>query len=165
MVLPHVKTIANGRVKPGVSGLKPNYYTRHHPSESKRDKLVPIVAPNETFPSDTTFPKEGKDEPIPIHQDMRFYATILSPGKSLSYTFQGQGARMGYLHLAQMSGYNPGKETGGAKVAVGGSETAIREGDGVFVTGGKSGDTVEFKNVGDIDAEFVWFDMGSKYNP
>ena len=72
---------------------------------------------------------------------------------------------MGYLHLAQMSGYNPGKETGGAKVTVGGSDTAIREGDGVYVTGGKNGDTVEFKNEGDVDAEFVWFDLGSKYNP
>ena len=98
---------------------------------------------------------------------MRFYATILSPGKSLEYTFQGNGTRMGYIHLAQMSGYNPGKETGGAKVIVGGDEHGkeIREGDGVFVNGGRSGDVVEFENVGDVDAEFVWFDLGSKYNP
>jgi quercetin 2,3-dioxygenase len=92
---------------------------------------------------------------------MRFYATILSPGKSVSYSFQGNGSRLGYIHLAQMSGYNPGKETGGAKVIIGG-ETEIREGDGAFVNGGKAGDTVEFKNVGDVDAEFVWFDMGEK---
>jgi len=95
---------------------------------------------------------------------MRFYASILSPGKSVSYTFQGNGTRMGYVHLAQMSGYNPGKETGGAKVSVGGG-TQIREGDGVFIRGGKSGDVVEFKNIGDVDAEFVWFDMGSEYKP
>ena len=95
---------------------------------------------------------------------MRFYATILSPGKSISYTFQGNGPRKGYIHLAQMSGYNPETETGGAKVEIG-SGTLIREGDGVFVTGGKSGDTVDFKNVGDVDAEFVWFDMGSEYKP
>jgi quercetin 2,3-dioxygenase len=94
---------------------------------------------------------------------MRFYATILSPGKSIDYTFQGKGTRMGYIHLAQISGYNPGKETAGAKVSIGGNE--IREGDGVFVKGGKEGDTVEFKNVGDVDAEFVWFDMGSEYKP
>lgn len=149
------------RVKPGVNGLKPNYYTRHHPSESKRDVLVPIIAPIETFPSDTTFAKEGKNEVIPIHQDMRFYGTILSPGKSVSYKFQGNGARLGYIHLAQMSGYNPGKETGGAKVDVGGTE--ITEGDGVFVQGGNNGDSIEFKNVGDVDAEFVWFDMGTRY--
>jgi quercetin 2,3-dioxygenase len=144
--------------------LKPNYYTRHHASESKRDILIPIIAPIETFPANATFEKEGKDEVIPIHQDMRFYATILSPGKTLSYTFQGDGTRMGYIHLAQMSGYNPGKETGGAKVIVG-KETKIREGDGVYVDGGKTGDTVEFKNAGDVDAEFVWFDLGSKYSP
>lgn len=93
---------------------------------------------------------------------MRFYATILSPGKEVEYTFQGNGERMGYVHLAQMSGYNPGKETSGAKVRVG-TGVEIREGDGVFVNGGKSGDVVEFKNVGDVDAEFVWFDMGSEY--
>ena len=60
-----------------------------------------------------------------------------------------------------MSGYNPGKETGGAKIDVGGTE--IGEGDGVFVRGGENGDTIEFKNVGDVDAEFVWFDMGTRY--
>ena len=150
-------------MKPGVRGLTPNYYTRHHASESKRDTLVPIVSAIETFPKGSVFVKEGKNEPIPIHQDMRFYATILSPGKSINYTFQGEGSRMGYLHLAQMSGYNPGTETAGAKLNVDGAE--IREGDGVFVRGGKSGDTVVFTNVGDLDAEFVWFDMGGQYKP
>jgi hypothetical protein len=150
-------------VKPGVNGLKPNYYTRHHPSESKRDTLVPIISPIENFPANSTFVKEGKDEAIPIHQDMYFYATILSPGKSLSYSFQGDGKRLGYIHLAQMSGYNPGKTTAGAKVSIGGSE--IHEGDGVFVRGGKKGDQVEFKNEGEVDAEFVWFDMGEHYSP
>lgn len=150
-------------VKPGVNGLKPNYYTRHHPTESKRDTLVPIISPISTFPENSTFAKEGKDEVIPIHQDMRFYATILSPGKTVSYTFQGNGERLGYIHLAQMSGYNPGEKTGGANVLVGGN--SISEGDGVFVRGGKKGDSVEFKNVGDVDAEFVWFDMGQHYSP
>lgn len=81
----------------------------------------------------------------------------------MSYTFQGEGERLGYIHLAQVSGYNPNTETGGAKVRIG--ETEIREGDGVFVRGGKKGDQVEFKNVGDVDAEFVWFDMGEHYRP
>ena len=64
--------------------------------------------------------------------------------------------RMGYIHLAQMSGFNPGKETGGAKVVVG-EGTEIREGTKFLLM---MGDTVEFKNVGDVDAEFVWFDLG-----
>ena len=140
--------------------MKPQYYTRHHADSSKRDILIPIIAPTTTFPSGTKFDKEGKDELIPIHQDLRFYATILSPGKSLSYTFQGDGDRLGYIHLAQMSGYNPTKDAKGAKVIVGDNE--IREGDGVFVRGAKSGDTVQFENTGDVDAEFVWFDMGDK---
>jgi hypothetical protein len=92
---------------------------------------------------------------------VQFYATILSPGKSISYTFQGTGGRLGYIHLAQMSGYNPAKETQGAKVRIGDQE--IREGDGVFVRNAKSGDTVTFENTGDLDAEFVWFDMGEEY--
>jgi len=92
---------------------------------------------------------------------MRFYATILSPGKLISHTFQGNGNRLGYIHLAQNSGYNPSKETGGAKVSIGGTE--IREGDGVFVRDAKTGDTVTFENTGDVDAEFVWFDMGEEY--
>jgi hypothetical protein len=33
------------------------------------------------------------------------------------------------------------------------------------VNGGKKGESVEFKNVGDVDAEFVWFDMGERYTP
>jgi hypothetical protein len=60
-----------------------------------------------------------------------------------------------------MSGYNPAKETQGAKVRIGDQE--IREGDGVFVRNAKSGDTVTFENTGDLDAEFVWFDMGEEY--
>lgn len=154
-----LRQFANNRVKPGKNGLKPTYYTRHHPSETKRDTLVPIISPITTL-SSTTFPKEGTNEPIPIHQDMRFYATILSPGKQVEYTFQGEGDRLGYVHLAQMSGYNPAKETSGAKVDVGKQE--IREGDGVFVRGAKKGDTVSFKNTGEIDAELVWFEMGEK---
>ena len=90
---------------------------------------------------------------------MRFYATILTPGSQVEYTFQGDGERLGYLHLAQMSGYNPGKEAGGAKVGIGGTE--IREGDGVFVRGAVKGDHVVFENTGDKDAEFIWFEMGS----
>jgi quercetin 2,3-dioxygenase len=90
---------------------------------------------------------------------MRFYATILTPGSEVEYTFQGDGERLGYLHLAQMSGYNPDKETAGAKVGVG--EMEIREGDGVFVRGAGKGDRVAFVNRGDKDAEFVWFEMGT----
>jgi hypothetical protein len=158
--------LTNGRVKPGKSGLKPTYYTRHHPSESERDTLIPIIAPITTLPSSTTTSipeKEGTTEIIPIHQDMRFFATILSPGKQVEYTFQGSegGERLGYIHLAQMSGYNPGKETIGAKVSVGETQE-IREGDGVFVNGGKKGDRIVFENRGEVDAEFVWFEMGSE---
>ena len=158
--------LTNGRVKPGKNGLKPTYYTRHHPSESKRDTLIPIIAPITTLPSSatTSIPgKEGTTEIIPIHQDMRFFATILSPGKQVEYTFQGSegGERLGYIHLAQMSGYNPAKETTGAKVAVGGTQE-IREGDGVFVKGGKKGDKIVFENKGEVDAEFVWFEMGDE---
>jgi Quercetinase C-terminal cupin domain len=153
------KTSSNDRVKPGKSGLKPTYYTRHHPSESKRDTLVPIIAPASTLPPTAPVPeKEGTTELIPINQDLRFFASILSPGKSVEYTFQDAGERLGYIHLAQMSGYNPGEETGGAKVDVGGKE--IREGDGLFVRGAKKGDRVVFENKGDVDAEFVWFEMG-----
>lgn len=153
------KTSSNDRVKPGKSGLKPTYYTRHHPSESKRDTLVPIIAPASTLPPTAPVPEqEGTTELIPINQDLRFFASILSPGKSVEYTFQDAGDRLGYIHLAQMSGYNPGKETGGANVDVGGKE--IREGDGLFVRGAKKGDSVVFENKGDVDAEFVWFEMG-----
>jgi len=150
-------------VKPGVSGLTPTYYTRHHPAETKRDTLVEVIAPIETFPPNTTFVKEGKDEPIPIHQDIRVYASILSPGKAVTYTFQGKGARLGYVHLAQNSGYDTSINTKGAKVNIGGNE--IREGDGVFVRNAKPGDTIEFQNTGDVDAEFVWFDLGNEYKP
>jgi quercetin 2,3-dioxygenase len=147
-------------VKPAVSGLTPTYYTRHFPEESKRDALVPIVVPRGDWPSQASFPKEAEKEPIPIVQDMRFYASILSPGKRVQYTFRGPGARLGYVQLAQRSGYSPSDEISGS-LKVG--ETVIREGDGIFVRSAKEGDTLSFENVGGKDTEFVWFDMGEAH--
>jgi hypothetical protein len=84
---------------------------------------------------------------------MQLYATIPSPGKSISYTFQGAKTRLGYIRLVQMS-------SEGAKVRFINQE--IPDGDDGFVWNAISRDTIIFENRGDVDAEFVWFDMGKE---
>ena len=93
------------------------------------------------------------------------YASILSPGATVSHTFSPTSTK-GYFHLAMTSGYRgptiPAAEKfedGGARVRVQ-NALAFEEGDGSFINLRKEGDrqfTVE--NTGTKDAEFVLFEM------
>lgn len=93
------------------------------------------------------------------------YATILSPGASVSHTFSSTATK-GYFHLAMTSGYRgptiPASEKfedGGARVRLNGG-LALEEGDGSFIHIAKAGEReIKVENTGTKDAEFVLFEM------
>lgn len=64
--------------------------------------------------------------------------------------------RKTYIHVIQTSGFNVGKAKGARVRLNDGLE--LSEGDGAFALG-QEGDVIEFRNVGDVDAEFLVFDI------
>ncbi|KAI8985615.1 RmlC-like cupin [Trametes punicea] len=144
---------------PSERGLTPQYYTRHFSDEEKKDKWAHIVAP---IGASGVVEKREASGPAPVHSPLNLFATLLSPGKSLSHAFfKSSGAqRKGYVHVVQTSGYNPGEATG-AHVRVLGSEggpVELREGDGAYIMAAP-GEEVTVENVGDKVAELLLFDM------
>ncbi|EPS40359.1 hypothetical protein H072_5807 [Dactylellina haptotyla CBS 200.50] len=164
-------------VKPNESGLKPTYYTRHHPEESKTNVLKKIVTPRENFGDKLAeVPKQdGKEELIPIPADVEFFASILGKaGDKVEHEFgKKAGAasldrsrtRLGLVQLVMSSGIRKKSESApeqGAKIKVtadDGTEQVLQEGDGLRIEA-KEGSKLSFENVGDRSAEFVFFDMG-----
>ncbi|MBS0190130.1 MAG: pirin family protein [Phycisphaerales bacterium] len=66
---------------PDREGHKPRYAQRDIPETEKRNKLALLVS------------GENDAAPLKIHQDARFYATLLSPGHSVSHRLDnGRGA-------------------------------------------------------------------------
>jgi redox-sensitive bicupin YhaK (pirin superfamily) len=90
---------------PNQSRLTPSYYTRHFTDAQKRDTLLKVVAPIDA--ADVADKREA-DGPTPVHAQLSVYATILSPGKSVTHTFPapgaGQTARKAFIHCIQNSG-------------------------------------------------------------
>lgn len=90
---------------PNKSRLTPAYYTRHFTDDQKRNTLLKVVAPVEG--EGVKNEREG-DGPTPVHAQLSVYASILSPGKSVTHTFPAPGAgqpdRKSYVHLIQTSG-------------------------------------------------------------
>lgn len=123
---------------------------RHFTDESKRDNLLKIVAPVD---SEEIVDEREADGPTPIHSSLTAYATILSPGASVSHKLSGS---QGYVHLIQTSGYNKG-EAMGAMATVG--TQSLREGDGAHILASPETGELLVSNAGDIDAELVLFDI------
>jgi redox-sensitive bicupin YhaK (pirin superfamily) len=71
---------------PDKRGYKPNYGDYRFALEDRYDKWLPIA---------TDYNNQKNDAPIKIHQDINFYATILSAGKSAD--FKVGGDRQAYL--------------------------------------------------------------------
>lgn len=66
---------------PDKEGHKPSYAQRDIPESEKRDKLALLVS------------GQSGGAPLTIHQDANLYATLLSPGKSVSHKLaSGRGA-------------------------------------------------------------------------
>lgn len=143
---------------PSTRGLTPQYFTRHFTDEEKKDRWAHVVAP---VNAPGVLEKREASGPAPVHSPLDLFATILSPGKSLSHAFKsGSAARKGYVHVIQTSGYNP-KEASGARVRVLGAEggpVGLREGDGAYIMA-TPGEEVTVENAGETAAEVVFFDM------
>lgn len=143
--------------RPQRSRLPPKYYNRHFTDEEKRDNLIPVVAP--VGSKDVIETRQGTG-PTPVQSQVWLFATILSPGKSVSHTLlksqSGAPKRKAYLHVVQTSGYNKGKAIG-STVKVNG-DVFLSEGDGSFAQG-PDGEAITIENIGDIDAEVLVFDL------
>ncbi|GAA6000602.1 hypothetical protein JCM10207_004571 [Rhodosporidiobolus poonsookiae] len=149
---------------PNESGLPPKYYNRHFSDEEKRDKLVKVVGP---AGSEGVSDERDGSGPAPVHAALSMFASILSPKSTLSHTLSPSTTKA-YLHSIMRSGYRSPSvaasdkfEDGGAMLSVNGG-LVMEEGDGAFVSvvkGAEGSRTLEFKNVGERDAEFLVFEM------
>jgi len=140
---------------PTTPRLQPKYFTRHFSDAEKTDKWVRVVAPIGAEGVVATREGEG---PTPVQSPLTMYATLLSPGKALSQSLNGN---KGYIHVVQTSGYKEGKAEGASitiKSTVGETLT-LREGDGAYIFVGGSGNTLEVDNDGDRIAEVLVFDL------
>jgi len=154
--------------KPSVSRLPPAYYLSHHTDESKRDVLKAVILPR--WKDAQNISRDVGAGPIPIPADIGMWASILTPGKSVTHTFaDNMGAnaaknRSVYVHLTQTSRYqepNAPRKSPSAKLRVNG-ELILEEGDAALVRGCIAGEKLEIECLpgeGSADAEFVLFDL------
>ncbi|EWC45680.1 hypothetical protein DRE_05241 [Drechslerella stenobrocha 248] len=168
-------------VRPNESGLKPTYYTRHHPDASKAGVLKKIITSRDNFGSQEKLAavprQDGKEELIPIPADVDFFASILkNSGDKVNHAFgkkagatsiEGSRKRLGLVHLVMSSGIRKKTEAApaeGAKLRVtaeDGTEQVLEEGDGLKLEA-REGSQLTFESVGGRAAEFVFFDMGER---
>lgn len=114
-------------------------------------------------------PKGTSADSAQIHAALHTLTALLSPGKSITHTvlpaLNGRPGKKLYIHLPQTSGYNTKAASvikGGPRlqlVASSGGEVAMGEGDGVFVRGAKTGETIEITNAGEGRGEVIIFEM------
>jgi len=140
---------------PTKARLEPHFFIRHFSDEEKTDKWAHVVAPVGAVGVVLTREGEG---PTPVQSCLTMYATLLGPGKILSKTL---GGKKGYIHVLQTSGYNEGKAEGASITirSTGCEPLTLREGDGAYISVGKSGNTLEIENDGDRLAEVLAFDL------
>lgn len=140
---------------PSKPRLQPKYFTRHFSDADKQDKWARVVAAvnAEGVHADQ---REG-DGPAPVSSPLVLYATLLSPGKTLSQTMT---AKKGYIHVIQTNGYNPDASKGASVQVSTNKDTTqvLREGDGAYILVGDEKELV-VENVGDSIAEILLFDI------
>ncbi|KZO93566.1 Pirin-domain-containing protein [Calocera viscosa TUFC12733] len=145
--------------RPSTAHLQPAYYTRHFSDAEKEDKWAKVVAPISA--PGVKGEREGEG-PTPVHAGVTMYASLLSPGKTLSHAVPGaadEQQRKAYVHLIQTSGYNEGAAKGNeVRLTGAGQEVSLREGDGAYVLAG-GGEQLGVENVGEGRAEVVLFDV------
>ncbi|KAG9312773.1 RmlC-like cupin domain-containing protein [Chiua virens] len=145
--------------RPGEGNGKPAYFTRQFTDEEKKDRFVPVVAPDNA--PGVTLGREDSG-PAPIRSDLWMYASLIQPGISLVHKPFGDGQmKKGYVHLIQKSGYNPGAAQG-VTLKIGshadGSQVELREGDGAYLTYGP-GSELRVENDSQGVAEVLLFDL------
>ncbi|CAG7847790.1 SubName: Full=Uncharacterized protein {ECO:0000313/EMBL:CCA71183.1} [Serendipita indica DSM 11827] len=136
---------------PNKRGLTPKYYHRHFSDEEKRQGWVAVVGKiGDEGVSDS---REGTG-PTPVHSNLWLYATLLGAGKTIDHPLKYS---KGYIHVVQTSGYNTEKSKGN-RVKLNGA-VELGEGDGAFVTNGGENEIVKIENIGDGEAELLFFDL------
>ncbi len=116
-------------IVPEKKGLKPGYEQKTFSREDKRAKLRLVGS------------RDGRDGSVTIHQDIDFYATVLSDGETVTHTLK-PGCKA-WVQVAQGS------------VRLNGEE--LREGDGVAV---EEADALELTGSAK-DTEVLLFDLGA----
>ncbi|KAH9004588.1 pirin domain-containing protein [Lactarius hatsudake] len=142
---------------PWKGSLKPRYFTRHFTEDEKQDKWALLVAP--VGSDGVTLEREGEG-PAPVQSDVAFWATILSPDRTISRAMPSkEGERKAYLQVVQTSGFNHGEGKGAhVRVEIGGQSVEMREGDGAFVHASPR-EELRVTNLGSSTAEVLLFDV------
>lgn len=113
--------------------MPPNYYLRHFSAASKTDKLLQILgATTDAEVQD----KRIADGPTPVHANMRVWASILTPGKTLTHKLRDDTTKV-YVHNTFASGYRgpkdaPALDAAHISMTGGGEQTILQEGDGLY---------------------------------
>lgn len=149
---------------PNQRNLTPKYYARHFSDAEKTDQWAHVVAPV-NYPG--VVDERDAKGPTPIHADLNFFATLLSPGKDLTKKVTDTskntpGEKLVYVQVVQSTEYNTGPalaDGAHVEVTLGGQSQNLGEGDGVFIRGAKSADDIVVKNTGSKVAEVVLFEM------
>lgn len=142
-------------VKPDTARLKPSYQTQSFSDADKLNQLRLVIAP----------PAEAKEKKvITMHQDVRMYASILEPGKSVSFSLAP--GRDAYLHVIQ-DATDFDKEANQVGLKVGGQGIQLASGDGAFLlseASAKSPAEIQLTGNGQAGAktEFVLLDIAKK---
>jgi hypothetical protein len=76
-------------IAPKGKGIRPKYQERNFGPEKKQDRLCLLVSP------------DGAENSLPIHQDVRLYASILSEGQSITHSVQPK--RAAWIQIIQGS--------------------------------------------------------------
>ncbi|KAL6061680.1 Quercetin 2,3-dioxygenase [Balamuthia mandrillaris] len=133
-------------VRPNQLDLEPDYQTQTFDDEQKRGRLCRIVsATNSGGGNSSSTSEEGNSDPtiIRINQDVEVFACLLPKNEQVSYSLP-QG-RYAYVHLVDREG---------AALSLNGIE--LQAGDGAFVD---KATELEFVGLGDVEAEFLLFDL------
>ncbi|RHZ87803.1 hypothetical protein Glove_30g51 [Diversispora epigaea] len=136
---------------PDNSKLEPSYQTKTFPDSQKINNLMHIISP--TNANNT---KPNSNSTIVIHTDLNMFASILEPGHKIVHKVQDNfeneqtnAERRVYVHLTNLVG---------SQIKIN-EKNILKKGDGAFITKVKSGDEIIFESVGNVNAEFVLFDI------
>ena len=115
-------------ILPEKRGLTPQYEQKYYAEEERANQLRLLAAAD---------PKDGA---LKVHQDVKLFATLLDPGKSLSYDIDEK--RYGWIQIAKGS------------VTLNGQ--ALNAGDGAAITAESK---LDIHSTGEERAEFLLFDL------
>jgi len=127
----------------------PAYQTGHFTDENKRNKLCPIVVPQESKSQQ----QPTEISPVKIRQDLYMYASLLGNEKKVNHSFPK--TRSGYLQVIST-------KTGG-KLSVStntGEKFELVEGDSLFLDANQQDDvTLTITGQSEKETEFLLFDL------